>query len=452
MTREYRALLEQAKDCAAEYIDGLAEKRAYPSEAQLAALAAFDEPLPESGTDAADVIGLLHRVGSPATTAQGGGRYFGFVSGGLLPAAHAASWISDTWNQNGALYLMSPAASHLEQVCEGWVRELFGLPEDTALGLVTGSSNALICALAAARNELMRRQGYDIAKKGLRNAPPIRVVLGAGAHSAVRSALSVLGIGADELEVVPVDSLGRIVPERVPALDAHTLLILQAGNVNGGAYDDFDALCDRANAAGAWVHIDGAFGLWAACSRKYRHLTKGFEKADSWVTDAHKTLNAGYDCGLVLCRRREALADALAASGAYIAYSENRDGMRYSTEMSRRTRGVMLWAALKQLGRSGVEALIDRLCGHAEYFAAALQKAGFTLVNPPQFNQFMIKCESEAETARVLKAVQDGGVCWCGGSVWEGESVIRVSVCSHATTRADIDQSVAAFTAALRGE
>lgn len=445
MNKEYRNLLAQTERYAQEYIDGLSNKRAFPSSSQLAALAKFNEPLPEAGTNAADVIELLHEVGSPATTAQTGGRYFGFVNGGLLPVAHAASWLADTWNQNGALYLMSPAASCLERVCEGWVRDLFGLPDDTAMGLVTGSSNALICALAAARNELCHRQGYDIAAKGLRKSPAIRVVLGAGAHSAVKSALSILGIGTDEIEVVPVDSFGRIIADEVPTLDDHTLLILQASNVNGGAYDDFDTLCDKANAAGAWVHIDGAFGLWAACSKKYSYLTKGFEKADSWVTDAHKTLNAGYDCGLVLCRHREALASALAANGAYIAYSENRDGMLYSTEMSRRTRGVMLWAVLKQLGRQGVEQLIDRLCENTAYFAEGLQKAGFELVNPPQFNQFMIKRKSESETEHLLKAVQDGGVCWCGGSLWEGERVIRISVCSHATTHKDIDKSVQAF-------
>ena len=450
MNQEYKLILEQVKDYAVEYLDDVEEKRVFPSQEQLNALSSFNEALPEAGTDAPKVIESLHRIGSPATTAQVGGRYFGFVNGGLLPIAHAASWLSDTWNQNGALYIMSPVASYLEQVCEGWVRDLFGLPNDTAMGLVTGSSNALICALAAARNELYRRKGYDIVSRGLRNAPAIRVVLGAGAHSAVRSALSILGIGTDEIEIVPVDSLGRIIAAEVPTLDDQTLLILQAANVNGGAYDDFDTLCDKANAAGAWVHIDGAFGLWASCSRKYRHLTKGFEKADSWVTDAHKTLNAGYDCGLVLCRHREALASALAANGSYIAYSENRDGMLYSTEMSRRTRGVMLWAVLKHLGREGVEELIDRLCDNTAYFADELQKAGFSLVNPPQFNQFMIKCESDAETEHLLKSVQDSGVCWCGGSSWEGEKVIRVSVCSHATTHEDIDMSVRAFKEARR--
>ena len=448
MANNYCDLLKQTAGYAEAYVNHIADRRAFPDAESLEALSAFDEPLPKEGTDASKVIEQLHLIGSPATTAQTGGRYFGFVNGGLLPVAHAAAWLSDTWNQNGALYVMSPAASHLEQICEGWVRDLFGLPDDTAMGLVTGSSNALICALAAARNELYRRQGYDVAAKGLRNAPPIRVILGAGAHSAVKSALAVLGIGTEEMEIVPVDNFGRIIPEAVPALNNHSLLILQAGHVSGGAYDNFDTLCDKANAAGAWVHIDGAFGLWAACSRKYSYLTKGFEKADSWVTDAHKTLNAGYDCGLVLCRHREALASALAASGSYIVYSENRDGMLYSTEMSRRTRGVMLWAVLKQLGRSGVEQLINKLCDNAAYFAAELEKEGFTLVNPPQFNQFMIKCASDARTENLLKAVQNSGICWCGGSIWEGERVIRISICSHATTREDIDRSVQTFRAA----
>ena len=443
--QNYFRLLDQVKGYAEEYIDGISDRRAFPSDDQINAMKELDTLLPVKGINPSKVLEELHHLGSPATTAQTGGRFFGFVNGGLLPAAHAASWLSDTWNQNGALYMMSPATSELERICEKWIVELFGLPEDTALGLVTGSSNALICALTAARNELLLRQGYDVKRQGLRNAPKIRIVIGAGAHSAVKSALSVIGIGEDECETVPVDSQGRIIPAEAPALDKNTLLILQASNVNGGAYDDFDTLCDKAKAADAWVHIDGAFGLWAACSKKYGYLTKGFEKADSWTTDAHKTLNAGYDCGLVLCRRRKALASAMMVSGAYIAYSDHRDNMMYTTEMSRRTRGVILWAVLKSLGREGVEVLIDRLCDHTAYFASELEKEGFTLVNTPYFNQFMIKGESREETEKILKSVQQSGVCWCGGSVWEGEPVIRVSVCSHATTSEDIDKSVIAF-------
>ena len=450
MDQHYIKLMERAKSHALSYLDGIADRNAFPSTEDLSALQAFDEPLPFDGSDASYVIDLLNHIGSPATTAQIGGRYYGFVNGGLLPVAHAAEWLVDTWNANSALYAMSPVSAILEQLCEQWITEMFGLPDGTALGLATGSSNAQICALAAARNELFNRAGYDVKRKGLRNAPPIRVIIGDGAHSCVSSALAVLGIGSDEIETVPVDCMGRMIPSAVPELDDRTLLILQAGNVNGGAFDPFDKLCEKANAAGAWVHIDGAFGLWAACSDKHRHLTEGFEKADSWNCDAHKTLNAGYDCGLVLCRHRKALTDALQASGAYLAYSENRDNMLYTTEMSRRARGVILWAVLKHLGRNGVASLIDHLCDSATYFAEELTNAGISLVNPPCFNQFMVKGQDDEDTLRMLRHIQESGVCWCGGSQWEGHPVIRVSVSSHATTKKDIDRSVQAFILAAK--
>ena len=445
-----KMLLRKAEEYSFEYMDTLNDKRVFPVTEQLEGLSNFDEPLPDDGTEAEMVIDMLQRYGSPAAAAQTGGRYFGFVSGGLLPVAHAAQWIVDTWNPNSALYAMSPVASKLEQICEGWLADLFGLPKETALGLVTGSSNALICALAAARNELLKRQGHDVKTKGLRNAPPIRVIIGEGAHSCVGSALSVLGFGSEEIEKVPVDAEGRIITSEISQLDKTCLLILQAGNVNGGSFDQFDEICDMANRAGAWVHVDGAFGLWAACSEKYKHLTKGFEKADSWNCDAHKTLNAGYDCGIVMCRHRTALTEALAAEGAYIAYSENRDNMLYTTEMSRRARGVILWAVLKSLGKRGVADLIDHLCGLAAYFADELKKAGVQLVNLPCFNQIMVKGRSDEDTLRILQIVQESGECWCGASMWEGHPVIRISVCSHVTTKEDIDRSVDVFRYAMK--
>ncbi len=446
----YHELLKQTSQHALEYISTIGQKPPFPDDDALQALKVFDDPLPAAGTDAAAVIQRLHEIGSQGTTADIGGRYFGFVNGGLLPVAHAAEWLADTWNQNSALYVMSPVASKLEAVCERWVVQLLGLEPQTAMGLVTGSSNAIICALAAARNEMLRRQGYDVAEKGLRNAPPLRIVISEDAHSSVKAALSVLGFGSAEIEYIPTDEQGRVKISAVPELDERTILILQAGNVNGGSFDPIDELCDLANAAGAWVHIDGAFGLWAAASQKYRHLTKGMEKADSWSVDAHKTLNAGYDCGIVLCRHRSALASALQASGAYIQYGAQRDGMLYTTEMSRRARAIPLWAVLKTLGASGVEELIDTLCGHAEYFAERLQEVGYRLVNPPMFNQFMISCGSEEKTAEVLQFIQSSGICWCSGSKWKGESIIRISVCSCATTTADIDKSVEVFRSAYQ--
>lgn len=450
MKQTHINLLEKAKQYSVEYLDNIGQKPSFPPKSDLLRLDEFDEPLPKEGTKALEVIDLLHTVGAASTTAQIGGRYFGFVNGGLLPVAHAAEWLADTWNQNCALYAMSPVVSKLEDVCERWLVELLGLKKDTAMGLVTGSANAMICAFAAARNELLNRQGYDLAEKGLRNAPPIRIIIGEGAHSTAKSALSVLGIGRDEIEVVPTDDFGRMKADCVPKLDKHTLLILQAGNVSGGAYDPIRELCGKANAAGAWVHVDGAFGMWAAASRKYRHLVDGLENADSYSLDAHKTLNAGYDCGIVMCRHRNILTKALQASGSYIQYSENRDGMLYTTEMSRRARAISLWAVLKQLGADGVENLVDRLCGEAEYFAEELQRIGLTVINPVFFNQFMLKCKTAQQTISLLHSVQNSGICWCGNAEWNGEPVIRISVCSHATTHADIDQCVAVFQKALQ--
>ncbi len=441
----YLHLLGQAQKYAAAYIQGIDDMPVFPKEEAIAALGAFDEPLPAASSDPSDVLRLLHTVGAPATVAQTGGRYFGYVTGGVYPIAHAADWLTSTYDQNAALYLMSPLASKLEAVCEAWVTELLGLPNGTAAGFVSGSSSAILCALAAARNSLLLKQGYDVAQEGLRNAPELRVVLGEQAHASVLKALSLLGIGKRELILAPVDAMGRIQVDALPPLDETTLLILQAGNANGGGFDPIDELCDLANQKGAWVHVDGAFGLWAAASHRQRHLTAGLEKADSWSADAHKTLNTAYDSGIVLCKHRTALSGALQASGGYLHFSEERDGMRYTPEMSRRSRAISLWATIKQLGASGVAELIDRLCDHTAYFAQELQRQGFIIVNPPCFNQLMVKCETPDETRQVLREVQGSGVCWCGGSVYHNEPVIRVSVCSYRTTRNDIEKSVAAF-------
>lgn len=441
----YQSLLDQAKRYALAYMHQIRDMPPYPSKKSLDGLETLEEDLPRSGTEPSAVLELLRAAGENGTTAQTGGRYFGFVNGGLLPVAQAAEWLADTWNQNGALAVMSPVTAKIESVCERWIADLFGLERGTAMGLVTGSSNAIICALAAARNELLNRQGWNISERGFRGAPRIRVVIGAEAHSSVKAGLSILGFGTEEIETVPTDELGRIEIGSVPKLDRRTLLILQAGNVNGGSFDPICALCELAETAGAWVHIDGAFGLWAAASKKHRMLTKGIEKADSWSADAHKTLNAGYDCGIVLCRHREALVAALQAAGSYIQYGEQRDGMLYTTEMSRRARGIPLWAALKTLGADGVEKLVDTLCENAEYFAKKLRESGYILVNPVIFNQFMVAGRTDTETENILRAVQSSGVCWCSGSRWKGKSVIRISVCSHATTREDIDRSAELF-------
>ena len=440
-----RELFEQAKDYALEYMESIRDRRVPPADEAVAALRIFDEPLQEQPADPGQILKTLHEIGSPATVAQTGGRYFGFVNGGVIPGALAARWLSDAWDQNAALYVMSPVTSVLEDVCERWLLDLLHLPAGTAAGLVGGTSAASLCGLAAGRNVLLNRMGYDAARRGLYGAPEIRVVLGEDAHSTVYKALSILGMGSERLTKVPTDSQGRMRPAALPDLDDRTLLILQAGNVNSGAFDDFTTLCAAARKAGAWVHIDGAFGLWAAASKDLRYLTDGMELADSWSVDAHKTLNAPYDNGIILCRHPEALTRALHMTGAYIQYSDHRDGMLYTPDMSRRARAVELWATLKSLGKEGVGQLVDGLHIRSGYFAQALSEKGFAIRNEVCFNQVLVSPGDPDITEKTLRGIQSSGICWCGGSRWKGEPVIRISVCSHQTTYEDIDRSVEAF-------
>ena len=438
-------LFEQAKTYAYSYIDRMPKMDVSPSASVISELSVFDGAMPEEPCPPSDILKLLGTYGSAATVAQGGGKYFGFVCGGILPVSLAAKWLSDTWDQNCGLFVMSPIASKLEEVCEQWVVDLLGLPAGTAAGFVSGSSTAIICALAAARNALLQRQNWNVNEKGLFGAPPIKVVLGEQAHSSVFKALALLGLGKDRVRLAPVDAQGRIIPEKLPPIDSNTLLIVQAGNVNSGAFDPLEKLCEIANEAGAWIHVDGAFGLWAAASKKKYALIKGFEKADSWSADAHKTLNAPYDCGIVLCKDRSALVNAMQATGSYIQYSDSRDGMLYTPEMSRRARSVELWAALNCLGKTGISALVDTLCSNAEYFAEKLSERGFYVLNDVVFNQILIKCETSEKTKSTLMKIQASGTCWCGGAVWKNEPVIRISVCSWQTTRQDIDDCVNVF-------
>lgn len=440
-----KELLEKAKNYAYKYIDNLEDLKVYPDEEAISRLEIFDEPLPASSSSPLDIIDLLNKFGSKSTIAQSGGKYFGFVNGGIIPVALASKWISDAWDQNSALFVMSPIASKLEEICEKWIVDLLGLPSDTAAGFVSGSSTAIICALATARNKLLLNQNWDVNKNGLFGAPPIRVVLSEQAHSSIFKALSLIGLGKDRVELVPADSQGRMILNKLPQIDSNTLLIAQAGNVNSGAFDPFDKLCTIANQAGAWIHIDGAFGLWAAASPDKYNLIKGFENADSWSTDAHKTLNTPYDCGIVLCKNRSALVDTMQATASYILYSNNRDGMLYTPEMSRRARSIELWATLKYLGRSGVCGLIDELCMNARYFADKLSENGFMVMNDIVFNQILVKCETPEKTKATLKNIQTSGTCWCGSAIWQGDPVIRISVCSWQTTKDDIDECVKTF-------
>ncbi|NKB77531.1 MAG: aspartate aminotransferase family protein [Gammaproteobacteria bacterium] len=442
---DLKTLLEQALQYSKEYIDSMPGRMVYPSEEAIWNLDGLDVPLSLEGYPATETLALLHRQGSPATVAQTGGRYFGFVNGGAHPAGLAARWLADTWDQNAALYAMSPVVSKLEAICEKWLVDLFRLPKDSAMGLVSGTSTALICGLVAGRNHLLEKQGWNVSENGLMGAPELNVVISEHAHATVLKALSLIGLGRRKVFKVPCDDQGRMKIEALPEFNSFTLVVAGAGEVNSGSFDDMKAICARANSAGAWVHIDGAFGLWAGASKSTYHLFDGAEQANSWSVDAHKTLNVPYDCGIVLCRNRSSLISSLHASGSYIQWSENRDGMLYTTEMSRRARAVELWAVLRTLGRNGIESLVDQLCARAKLFANLLRDAGFKIMNDVTFNQVLIAGASNDETQRTLEYLQKSGVCWCSGSVWKQQSVIRISICSWMTSERDVILSAEAF-------
>lgn len=445
---EHKDIFEQAKSYAFDYADKATQRNVFPTEKALQNLYLFEEDLPDVSGNASDILKQLHEQGSPASVSQIGGRYFGLVNGGIVPTALASRWLSDFWDQNTPLFLSSPIASRLEEVTELWLRQLLGLPDSVVAGFVSGSSMAIFCGLAAGRYRIFQNNNWDINKYGFNGAPKIRIVAGNQAHGTVVKAIALLGLGINNIEWVETDSQGRIVPSAIPDLDASTILLLQAGNVNSGSFDSIDEICDRANAVNAWVHIDGAFGLWAAATNKLGHLTRGIEKADSWSVDGHKTLNTPYDNGILLCKDKHALVQALQASGSYITYSENRDGMLYTPEMSRRARVVELWATLKYLGKAGVDELVFGLHERAVQMSQELDAEGFKILNDVVFNQVLAACDSEELTTQTIQYIQQSGECWVGGAIWQGKAVIRISVCSWATTGQDITRSVRAFVSA----
>ncbi len=441
-----KSLFEQAQKHAFQYLDEAFQRNIFPTEDALDKLCIFDEDMPQNQSEGREVIELLHQYGSPATVPAIGGRYFGFVTGSSLPTGLAAKHLATYWDQNSAMYVMSPLASKLESVVESWLKSIFHLPDTTVAGFVSGTSSANLCGLAASRNRLLKNQHWDVNSNGLFGAPNIRIVAGRQAHSTVIKAIGLLGFGQNSIEFVEVDDQGRIIPDLIPELDSRTLLILQAGNVNSGSFDDFSRICEKARNAGAWIHIDGAFGLWAGAAEQLKHLTQGMEFAHSWAVDGHKTLNTPYDCGIIMCADREALTEALHMTGSYIVVSKDRDGMFYTPEMSRRARIVELWATLKYLGASGVDQMITTMHERAMQFAEEISALdGFTVLNQVVFNQVVVCCDSDEITNKVLEKIQELRECWVGGSLWQGRRLIRVSVCSWATTSNDIATSVRSF-------
>ena len=391
------------------------------------------------------MLALLDDYGSPATVASAGGRYFGFVTGSTLPAALAANWLAGAWDQNAGLWIQSPVAAFLEEVTAGWLRKAFRLPPDCGVGFVTGATMANFSCLAAARHALLKRAGWNVEERGLFGAPEIQVVVGDEVHTSVLKALSLVGFGRDRVTRVPVDAQGRMRADVLPPLDARTLVCLQAGNVNTGAFDPAQEICLRAHEREAWVHVDGAFGLWAAATPERAYLLNGVDEADSWATDCHKWLNVPYDSGLAFVREADHLRNAMALSGAYLQFSDQRDGTLYTPEASRRARGVEIWAALKSLGTRGLADMIERNCRLAQRFALGLRQAGYAVLNDVVLNQVLVSFGEAEITRRIIAEIQREGTCWCGATQWQGHVAMRISVSSWATTEDDADRSLAAI-------
>lgn len=447
---ENKALFHQAQQYAFEYLETIFERNVYPEEIALHELSKFDEALPLNIGNAQEVLKQLNTLGAPATTATMGGRYFGFVIGSSLPVGLAAKNLATFWDQSPSLHVLSPIGGKLESVVEKWLIELFGLPKKSCAGFVSGSSAANLCGIAAGRYRILERKGWDINQLGLRNSPEIRIVASEQAHSTILKAVSILGLGQQNIEWVNADDQGRIITDSIPELDDNTILILQAGNVISGGFDNFEAICQKAKKANSWVHIDGAFGLWATAVEKLKHLTKGIELASSWAVDGHKTLNTPYDCGIIMCADKEALAHALHVSGSYLIESEERDSMFYTTDMSRRSRIIELWAIMRYLGKNGIDEMVLTMHLRAKQFEKEIKNIpGFFVDNDVVFNQVIVRCKDDATTEQVLKNIQSLRDCWLGGSVWKHNKVMRVSICSWATTEIDITTSVKSFEKAL---
>jgi glutamate/tyrosine decarboxylase-like PLP-dependent enzyme len=447
-----KPLLADAADRAIRYLETRDSRKVSPTPEAIAALCAFDEPMPDGPTDPAATLRMLDETGSPATMAIGGGRFFGFVMGGALPVTIAANWLATAWDQNTGLYKPTPGTAHLEQVALRWLLDLLNLPRDATGAFVTGATAANLCGLAAGRHVVLKRAGWNVETDGLFGAPPVTVIVSAEVHPTVTKSLGVLGLGRSRVVKVPVDAQGRMRVDMLPPLEGPTIICAQVGNLNTGSFDPVAEICRIAHGAGAWVHVDGAFGLWAAASPRLAHLASGVELADSWATDAHKWLNVPYDSGLAFVRDPHALQAAMSITAEYLPPTDtaHRSPSDFTPELSRRARGVDVWAALRTLGRTGVADMIERNCAQARRFAEALRASGCEILNDVVLNQVLVSFGGPERTERVIDAIQRDGTCWAGVTVWQGRTAMRISICSWATTDADVERSIGAMLRAAR--
>jgi glutamate/tyrosine decarboxylase-like PLP-dependent enzyme len=448
-----RELLRETADLAADFLESVPERPVFPRVELDELRGRLGGPLPHEPVDPHEVVRALAAVGDSGAVAIPGGRYFGFVIGGAVPAALAADWLTSAWDQNAGLYVAGPAAAVVEEVAGAWLAELLGLPADVSFAFVTGTQMAHATALAAARNHVLAEAGWDVERDGLVGAPRIRVLAGEKVHSTLPRALRLVGLGTGSIVSVSADGQGRMradaLKDALAGGGGPTIVCAQAGEVNTGSFDPFEEIAEAAQAAGAWLHVDGAFGLWAAASPRFAHLTAGAERADSWSTDGHKWLNVPYDSGIVLCARPEAHRRAMSVYADYLIHADEggpRDQMDWTPEFSRRARGFTVYAAIRSLGRSGIAELVERCCDHAARFAAGIAELpGVEVLNEVVLNQVLFRFESDERTQAALAAVQESGVAWMSGSVWQGRQAIRLSVSNWQTTAEDIDRTVEAF-------
>lgn len=447
-----KELLKAASAHALAYLESLGTRHVGPDPKAIADLKAFDVPLQEGATDPIAVINELDRLGRPATMAMPGPRFFGFVIGGSLPAALAANWMVSAWDQNTGLYNSTPATSFVEEIALKWLIDVLGLPVESAGAFVSGTSVAHLTALAAARHSVLHQAGWDVESNGLYGAPPVTIVIGDEAHPTLFKALGIIGFGRKRVVAIPSDNQGRMLVSKFPKISGPAIVCVQAGNVNTGAFDAIGEICDLAHAAGAWVHVDGAFGLWARVAPTRAPLVDGVDRADSWSTDGHKWLNVPYDSGIAFVRDADALKAAMSISAEYLPHeSEHRNPSDFTPELSRRARGVDIWAALKSLGRSGVTEMVERHCRQARRFAEGLTAAGYEILNDVVLNQVLVSFGSAEQTERVIAGIQAEGTCWCGGTVWQGHTGMRISVISWNTTDEDVELSLAAMIRVAKG-
>ena len=439
-------LLADTARRAADYLRGLDTRPVFPGSDEVARLSeALARPLPERSTSAQEVVDFLDSIGAPATVASAGGRYFGFVTGGALPASLAANWLAGAWDQNAFSHVSSPAAALFEEAALRWLKQALVLPEEAEGVLTTGATMANFACLAAARHALLKRAGWDVEAQGLFGAPEITVIVGAEVHGSIMKVLAMLGLGRERVVTVPADGQGRMRADRIPEIAGPAILCLQAGNVNSGAFDPAAEVIPAARAKGAWVHVDGAFGLWVRAAPNLARLASGYEEADSWATDAHKWLNTPYDCGLALVRPAEALRGAMSIGGDYLLLGERRNAIDVTPDSSRRARGIDVWAALRSLGRSGLADLIEGNVRQAAWLAAKLRAAGIEVLNQVVLNQIVVAFGDASRTDRVITALQASGVCWCGATTWQRRRAMRISISSWATTQDDLERTFAAI-------